>query len=86
MKLHIVYIDMFNKSIFVDSGYKTDLNENEIVFNATDIIPRGRGVSKDQSPSGIPGPGPDRVRVPGPKKMDPTGSNPHPHIRRTVSR
>ncbi|CAF1211556.1 unnamed protein product [Rotaria sordida] len=34
----------FNKSIFVNSGYKTNLNENEIAFDAADIIRMGKDV------------------------------------------
>ena len=34
----------YNKSIFVNSGYKTNLNENEIAFDAADIIRMGKDV------------------------------------------
>jgi glycine amidinotransferase len=34
----------FNRSIFVDNGYKTNLNENEIVFDAADLIRMGRDI------------------------------------------
>jgi glycine amidinotransferase len=34
----------FNRSIFVDNGYKTNLNENEIAFDAADLIRMGKDV------------------------------------------
>lgn len=34
----------FNKSIFVNSGYKTNLNENEIAFDAADLVRMGKDV------------------------------------------
>lgn len=34
----------YNKSIFVESGYKTNLNENEIAFDAADVIRMGKDV------------------------------------------
>ncbi|CAF1983905.1 unnamed protein product [Rotaria magnacalcarata] len=34
----------YNQSIFVNSGYKTNLNENEIAFDAADIMRMGKDV------------------------------------------
>ncbi|CAF3382215.1 unnamed protein product, partial [Rotaria sp. Silwood2] len=34
----------YNKSIFANSGYKTNLNENEIAFDAADIIRMGKDI------------------------------------------
>ncbi|CAF0871388.1 unnamed protein product [Rotaria sordida] len=41
----------FNKSIFANSGYKTNLNENEIAFDAADIVRMGKDVFYKKSAS-----------------------------------
>ncbi len=43
--------DYYNKRIFANSGYKTNLNENEIAFDAADIIRMGKDVFYKKSVS-----------------------------------
>jgi glycine amidinotransferase len=41
----------FNKSIFKNNGYKTNLNENEIAFDAADLIRMGKDIFYKKSAS-----------------------------------